>query len=155
QDTPRYVWPAGIPGGPHTRPEPLPVSATFTAERVNKTHKGRPPTPGAGPGRVPDPRHLHQNPPPTPSTTARQTHSSWANQVERWFAELQRRCLARGSFRSLDELTCALDQWITFWNANAKPFKWTRTADQIIDAIGRYCARLGEPHHQGGMVARP
>jgi transposase len=75
------------------------------------------------------------------------TYSSWLNQVERWFAELQRRRLGRGNFCSLDELTCALEQWIKFWNANAKPFKWTKTADQIIDAIGRYCARISGPGH--------
>jgi hypothetical protein len=47
----------------------------------------------------------------------------------------------------LGELTCALEQWIKFWNANAKPFKWTKTADQIIDTIGRYCARICGPEH--------
>ena len=62
------------------------------------------------------------------------TYSSWLNQVERWFAELQRRRLDRGVFCSIDELTSALEQWIKFWNDNAKPFKWTKTADQIIDA---------------------
>jgi hypothetical protein len=71
------------------------------------------------------------------------TYSSWLNQIERWFAELQRRRLDRGVFCSIDELTCALEQWIKFWNENAKPFKWSKTADQIIDAIGRYCARTG------------
>jgi transposase len=75
------------------------------------------------------------------------TYSSWLNQVERWFAELQRRRLERGIFCSIDELTCALEQWVKFWNANAKPFKWTRTADQIIDAIGRYCERISGPGH--------
>ena len=66
---------------------------------------------------------------------------------ERWFAELQRRRLDRGVFCSIDELTCALEQWIKFWNANAKPFRWTRTADQIIDAIGQYCERISGPGH--------
>lgn len=75
------------------------------------------------------------------------TYSSWLNQVERWFAELQRRRLDRGVFCSIDELTGALEQWIKFWNENAKPFKWTKTADQIIDAIGRYCARISGPGH--------
>jgi transposase len=75
------------------------------------------------------------------------TYSSWLNQIERWFAELQRRRLDRGVFCSIDELTCALEQWIKFWNENAKPFKWTKTADQIIDAIGRYCARISGPGH--------
>jgi len=75
------------------------------------------------------------------------TYSSWLNQVERWFAELQRRRLDRGCFCSTDELTCALEEWIALWNATAKPFKWTRSADQIIDAIGRYCTRISNSAH--------
>jgi hypothetical protein len=43
------------------------------------------------------------------------TYSSWISQVERWFAELQRRCLDRGVFCSLDELTTALEDWIKIW----------------------------------------
>ena len=45
--------------------------------------------------------HLHFTP----------TYSSWISQVERRFAELQRRCLDRGVFCSLDELTIALEDW--------------------------------------------
>jgi transposase len=74
-------------------------------------------------------------------------YSSWISQVERWFAELQRRCLDRGVFCSLDELTTALENWIKIWNASARPFKWTKTADQIIDRICRYCSRISEPAH--------
>ena len=70
------------------------------------------------------------------------TYSSWISQVERWFAELQRRCLDRGVFCSLDELTTALEDWIKLWNASARPFKLTKTADQIIDRICRYCSRI-------------
>ncbi|MGH3124994.1 MAG: IS630 family transposase, partial [Streptosporangiaceae bacterium] len=51
------------------------------------------------------------------------TYSSWISQVERWFAELQRRCLDRGVFCSLDDLTTALEDWIKIWNATARPFK--------------------------------
>ena len=61
------------------------------------------------------------------------TYSSWISQVERWFAELQRRCLDRGVFCSLDDLTTTLQDWIKTWNSNARPFRWTKTADQIID----------------------
>jgi transposase len=75
------------------------------------------------------------------------TYSSWSNQVERWFAELQRRCLDRGVFCSLEELTTALEDWIQLWNQDAKPFTWTRTADQVIDRICRYCSRITEPGH--------
>ena len=75
------------------------------------------------------------------------TYSSWISQVERWFAELQRRCLDRGVFCSLDELTTELEDWIKIWNSNARPFKWTKTADQIIDRICRYCSRISGPGH--------
>jgi transposase len=75
------------------------------------------------------------------------TYSSWISQVERWFAELQRRCLDRGTFCSLGELTTALENWIKTWNATARPFKWTKTADQIIDRICRYCSRISGPAH--------
>jgi transposase len=75
------------------------------------------------------------------------TYSSWISQVERWFAELQRRCLDRGVFCSLDELTTALEGWIKTWNATARPFKWTKTADQIIDRICRYCSHISGPGH--------
>jgi len=46
-----------------------------------------------------------------------------------------------------DELTTALEDWIKTWNANARPFRWTKTADQIIDRIGRYCSRISGPAH--------
>jgi transposase len=75
------------------------------------------------------------------------TYSSWISQVERWFAELQRRCPDRGVSCSLDELTTALEDWIKIWNASARPFKWTKTADQIIDRICRYCSRISGPGH--------
>src|SRR6201987_3282054 len=49
------------------------------------------------------------------------TYSSRISQAGRWFAELQRRCLDRGVFCSLDELTTALENWIKTWNATAGP----------------------------------
>ncbi|MFF4199107.1 IS630 family transposase [Nonomuraea sp. NPDC001831] len=75
------------------------------------------------------------------------TYSSWINQVERWFAELERRCLERGNFCSLDALKAALELWIKTWNDNAKPFRWTKTADQILDRICHYCDRISKPAH--------
>ncbi|MGW7488211.1 IS630 family transposase [Streptomyces sp. NPDC054786] len=75
------------------------------------------------------------------------TYSSWINQVERWFAELQRRCLERGVFCSPDELTATLEDWIKTWNDQARPFRWTKTTDQIIDRICRYCDRISGPAH--------
>ncbi|MER7196585.1 hypothetical protein [Streptomyces sp. CB01635] len=69
------------------------------------------------------------------------TYSSWINQVERWFAELQRHCLERGGFCSLDDLKTALGEWIKIWNAAARPFKRTKTADQICHC----CDRISGP----------
>ena len=86
-------------------------------------------------------------PPPRVQLHFTPTYSSWISQVERWFAELQRRCLDRGVFCSLDELTATLEEWIKIWNATARPFKWTKTADQIIDRICRYCSRISGPGH--------
>ncbi|WP_407838182.1 IS630 family transposase [Streptomyces sp. DSM 116496] len=63
------------------------------------------------------------------------------------FAELERRCLERGVFCSLDDLKAALEGWIEVWNDQARPFKWTKTADQILDRICRYCDRISKPGH--------
>ncbi|WJY54492.1 hypothetical protein QRN89_34710 [Streptomyces chengbuensis] len=59
----------------------------------------------------------------------------------------ERRCLERGVFCSLDELKTAIEDWIKNWNDNARPFKWTKTADQIVDRICRYCDRISGPEH--------
>jgi transposase len=75
------------------------------------------------------------------------TYSSWINQVERWFAELQRRCLDRGVHCSTQELTTTLETWIKAWNSNARPFIWKKTADQIIDRICHYCTRISGSVH--------
>ncbi|MDX3228838.1 IS630 family transposase [Streptomyces sp. ME19-01-6] len=60
------------------------------------------------------------------------TYSSWINQVERWFAELERRCLERGVFCSLDELKTGLEEWIKTWNEQAR-------SDGEQDSSGSRC----------------
>jgi hypothetical protein len=60
---------------------------------------------------------------------------------------LQRRCLDRGTFCSHGELATTLEDWIKTWNATARPFKWTKTANQIIDRICRYWSRISGPGH--------
>jgi transposase len=75
------------------------------------------------------------------------TSSSWLNLVERWFAELTSKKLRRGTHRSVHELNADIRAWIETWNENPKPFVWTKTADQILDSIARYCTRITDSGH--------
>ena len=53
-------------------------------------------------------------------------HASWVNQIEIWFSILQRRCLRRGIFTSVQELQETVEAFLAHWNAVDKhPFKWT------------------------------
>lgn len=60
------------------------------------------------------------------------TSSSWLNLVERWFAELTRKRLKRGVFRSVDQLIDTIMSAVDQNNQNPKPFRWTAKADDII-----------------------
>ncbi|HVM54426.1 MAG TPA: IS630 family transposase [Acidimicrobiales bacterium] len=75
------------------------------------------------------------------------TYSSWMNLVERWFAELTTKWLRRGSHRSVRELVAAIRTWITNWNDDPKPFVWHKTADEILDSLAAYCARINDLGH--------
>jgi transposase len=81
--------------------------------------------------------HLHFTP----------TSSSWLNLVERWFAELTNRKLRRSAHRSITALEADVRQWINEWNADPKPFVWTKTADQILDTLAAYCSRINDSRH--------
>lgn len=74
--------------------------------------------------------HLHFTP----------THSSWINQVERWFALLSERQIKRGSHHTVRDLESAIEQFVTAHNQNPKPFVWTKSADQIFENLRRYAA---------------
>src|SRR5918998_2518566 len=75
------------------------------------------------------------------------TSSSWLNLVERWFAELTTKKLRRGTHRSVRQLNADIRDWIKTWNDNPRPYVWTKTADQILDSIARYCNRTNESRH--------
>ena len=75
------------------------------------------------------------------------TSSSWLNLVERWFAELTTKKLRRATHRSVQALNNDIRAWIDTWNDEPKPFVWTKTADQILDSITRYCGRINDSRH--------
>ena len=53
------------------------------------------------------------------------THASWLNQVELWFGKIERDLLARGIFTSLPDLARKIRRYITRYNENPKPIRWT------------------------------
>jgi transposase len=75
------------------------------------------------------------------------TSSSWLNLVERWFGELTTKKLQRGTHRSVRALNTDIRNWIDTWNDNPRPYVWTKTADQILDSIARYCTRMNDSRH--------
>ena len=75
------------------------------------------------------------------------TSSSWLNLVERWFAELTTKKLRRGAHRSVRDLNDDIRAWIETWNDDPRPFVWTKTADQILESIARYCNRINVSRH--------
>jgi hypothetical protein len=69
------------------------------------------------------------------------TSASWINQVERCFAELTRKRLRRGVHTSVRQLQADIRAFIDRHNQNPKPFKWTKSADQILASVKRFCQK--------------
>ncbi len=81
--------------------------------------------------------HLHFTP----------TSASWLNLVEGWFALLARRRLQRGVFTGTAELEAAIHASIAQTNAEPKPFVWTKSANDILASVGRFCQRTPNSDH--------
>ena len=63
------------------------------------------------------------------------TGASWLNQIEAWFSILSRRAIRRGSFGSVAQLRAAIERFLHSWNADAKPFAWVKTPEQILPHV--------------------
>ena len=72
------------------------------------------------------------------------TSASWLNQVERWFAELTRKKLQRGVHRSVAELNADILSFIDAHNEKPKPYKWVKSADEILASVRRFCLKANE-----------
>jgi len=81
--------------------------------------------------------HLHFTP----------TGASWINLVERWFAALTERQIRRGAHRSTRELEAAIRRYLLLYNEAPKPFMWTKTADEILASVARFCHRISGTGH--------
>jgi len=69
------------------------------------------------------------------------TSSSWLNQVERIYALITEKKIRRGVYRSVADLKADIQAFIEQHNAEPKPFRWTKSADDILAAIQRFCLR--------------
>ncbi len=81
--------------------------------------------------------HLHFTP----------TGSSWINQVERWFGFLTDQLLRRGVHKSVQALEQDIRAWVADWNQHPRPFIWTKTAEEILESLARYCRRISGAGH--------
>jgi transposase len=80
--------------------------------------------------------HLHFTP----------TYSSWLNLVERFFGLLTQEALKRGSHTSIPQLRQAILDYVDAHNEEGKPFKWTKTADEILEKMRRFGLRTQDIH---------
>jgi transposase len=75
------------------------------------------------------------------------TSASWLNQVERWFATLTTQYIRRGTHRSTRQLEQAIRKYLEINNADPKPFSWTKSADDILASVKRFCMRINDSGH--------
>jgi putative transposase len=88
-------------------------------------------------GGINEPQHMHFIP----------TYSSWLNQVERFFALIADKAIRRCSFGSVKQLITRIEQFVSHYNENCKPFMWTTSADSILEKLHRLCSRISGTEH--------
>jgi hypothetical protein len=69
------------------------------------------------------------------------------NQVERWFGFLTDQMIRRGVHKSVRQLEAEITAWIAAWNQNPRPFIWTKSAEEILESLARYCRRISDAGH--------
>ena len=77
------------------------------------------------------------------------TYGSWLNLVERFFAEITEKRIRRGSFTSVVSLEKAIRAYLAESNLDPKPFRWHKTADEILASIARFAAGTLQAHGVG------
>jgi transposase len=75
------------------------------------------------------------------------TYSSWLNQVERFFAFVTEDLLQRSHHNTVQQLEADIRAWIKDWNTHPKPFIWTKSADEILESLGRLLKRISGAGH--------
>ena len=81
--------------------------------------------------------HLHFTP----------TSASWLNLVERFFSLISQRQIKRGTHRSTLQLEQSIRSYLKTYNEDPRPFAWTKTADEILASVARFCQRISDSAH--------
>jgi len=81
--------------------------------------------------------HLHFTP----------TSASWLNLVERWFGLITEKRIRRGTFKSTAQLEEDIQQYLTTYNEDSKPFIWVKSAEEILLSVKRYCEYINDSPH--------
>ena len=76
------------------------------------------------------------------------TSSSWLNQVERWFRDLDAKAIRRGSFNSVPDLIAKIEDYLQAHNEDPTPFVWTATAETILAKVARARRKLEQVVNQ-------
>jgi len=76
------------------------------------------------------------------------TYASWLNLVERFFGLLTDKALRRGSHTSIPQLREAILAYVNTHNHHGRPFRWTKTADEILEKMRRFGLRVQQVHGQ-------
>jgi transposase/transposase-like protein len=76
------------------------------------------------------------------------TYASWLNLVERFFGLLTEKALKRGSHTSVPQLRAAILAYVDAHNERGRPFKWVKTADEILEKMRRFGLRVQQVHGQ-------
>jgi hypothetical protein len=71
----------------------------------------------------------------------------WINLVERFFAALTEHQLRRGTHRSVRALEHAIREYLDLHNVEPKPFRWTKSADEIIASVNSVIKRINRTGH--------
>lgn len=75
------------------------------------------------------------------------TSASWINMVERFFAALTEKQIRRGVHRSTKKLEQAIRDYLKIHNESPKPFCWTKSANEILASVARFCQRTSVTGH--------
>jgi len=74
------------------------------------------------------------------------TSAAWLNMVEGFFAEITRKRIRRGTFKSVADLKSVIMEYLENHNADPKPFIWTKSAGQILEKVARAKQALESQH---------